>query len=51
MRKWKENLLSRAGKGKGKYKIDRGAKQAVCQALQEQLVAHQSRKGAPLLEG
>ena len=43
--------MSQAGKGKGRYKIDRGAEQAVFQALQEQLVAHKSRKGAPLLEG
>ena len=51
MRNWKANLMSQKGKGKGKYKIDRGAEQAIYQALQEQLVAHKSRKGAPVHEG
>ena len=34
----------------GKHKIGRGAEMAVYQALQEQLVAHKSRTGSPLLE-
>ena len=50
MKKWKQNIFSQHGKGKGNYRIDRGAEMAVFNALQEQLVAHVKRKDAPQLE-
>lgn len=43
--KWKKNLMSQKGKGKGCYKIDRRAEQAVFEVLQEQLKAHKRRWG------
>lgn len=50
IKKWKNSLFSQAGKGKGKYKIERRAELAVYEALQEQLVAHKTSTGAPFLE-
>jgi hypothetical protein len=50
MQNWKRNLFSQKGKNLGKYRIDRGAEDAVYCALQEQLVAHKSRTGVPILE-
>lgn len=47
VKKWKETLLSQKGKGKGKYRIDRGAEEVVYRALCEQLAAHDKRKGNP----
>ena len=41
--KWKQNLLSQKGKGRGCYRIDRRAEQAVYEVLQEQLKAHTHR--------
>lgn len=43
--KWKQNLLSQKGKGRGCYRIDRRAEQAVHEVLQEQLKAHTRRWG------
>lgn len=44
-RKWKQNLSTQKGKGKGVYRIDRGAEIAVFEVLQEQLKAHRRRWG------
>ena len=41
--KWKQNLLSQKGKGRGCYRIDRRAEQAVYEVLQEKLKAHTHR--------
>lgn len=43
--KWKQSLLSQKGKGRGCYRIDRRAEQAVYEVLQEQLKAHTRRWG------
>lgn len=41
--KWKQNLLSQKGKGRGCYRIDRRAEQAVYEVLQKKLKAHTHR--------
>lgn len=43
--KWKQNLSTKKGKGKGVNWIDRGAEMAVFEVLQEQLKAHRRRWG------
>ncbi len=43
--KWKQNLMTQKGKGKGRYRIDRGAEHAIYEVLQEQLKAHRRRWG------
>ena len=45
IKKWKNSLMSQKGKGLGRYKIDRGAEQAIYEVLQEQLKAHNRRWG------
>ena len=42
---WKGTLMSQKGKGKGVYKIDRGAETAISELLHEQLQAHRRRWG------
>ena len=44
-RKWKQNLSTQKGKGKGVYRIDLGAEIAVFEVLQEQLKTHRRRWG------
>lgn len=50
IKKWKSTLFSRKGQGRGRVKIDRGAELAIYNVLQEQLVAHKSRKGPAMME-
>ena len=47
VKKWKKNLLKQHGRGRGKWRIDRGAEDAVYKAIQENLVAHERCKGTP----
>ena len=44
-KKWKSQLMSQQGKGKGRFSIDRGAEKAIYEVLQEQLQAHRRRWG------
>ena len=41
--KWKQTLMSQKGKGRGCYRMDRRAEQAVYEVLQEKLKAHTHR--------
>ena len=50
VKKWKEKQFSKLNNGAGRHVIDRGAEMAIYDVLQEQLVAHKSRKGCPLYE-
>ncbi|CAG2213077.1 unnamed protein product [Mytilus edulis] len=50
MKLWKDSHFSQAGKGKDNFRIDRRGELAVYEALQEQLVAHKTRTGAPFME-
>ncbi len=42
---WKNSLKRQTGKNKGKFRIHRGAEQAVYEVLEEQLKAHRRRWG------
>lgn len=50
VKKWKDKQFSKTGTGTGHHLIDRGAEKEIYDVLQEQLVAHKSRKGCPLAE-